>query len=98
MLRGDGIDLPKKLCAFLQQLGVGITGGGTSTIRIEGGATLGGATHRLWGDYIEAGSWAVVATVTGGEIEVSGARPEDIEVVAAVLQRLDVRCRMKGDV
>ena len=29
---------------------------------------------RLWGDYIEAGSWAVVAAVTGGEIEVHGAR------------------------
>ena len=33
-----------------------------------------GAEHRLWGDYIEAGSWAVVAAVTGGEIEVHGAR------------------------
>src|SRR6185295_4520750 len=87
-----------ELCGFLQQLGVGITGAGTSTIRIEGGATLGGAEHRLWGDYIEAGSWAVVAVVTGGEIEVSGARPEDIEVVAAVLQRLNVRCGMQGGV
>ncbi len=29
-----------ELCVFLQQLGAGITGGGTSTIRIEGGATL----------------------------------------------------------
>ena len=36
--------------------------------------------------------------VTGGEIEVSGARPEDIEVVAAVLKRLHVRCGMNGDV
>src|SRR5947208_4306787 len=48
-----------ELCVFLQQLGVGITGGGTTTIRVGGGATLGGAEHRLWGDYIEAGSWAV---------------------------------------
>ena len=29
-----------ELCEFLQQLGVGITGAGTSTIRVEGGATL----------------------------------------------------------
>src|SRR5437588_10405943 len=43
-----------ELCAFLQQLGVGITGAGTATIRIEGGATLGGAEHRPWGDCIEA--------------------------------------------
>ena len=64
-----------------RQLGAGISGAGTSTIRIEGGGRLRGAEHRLWGDYIEAGSWAVVAAVTGGEIEVRGARPADIEVV-----------------
>jgi UDP-N-acetylglucosamine 1-carboxyvinyltransferase len=81
-----------ELCEFLQQLGVDITGAGTSTIRVEGGATLHGAEHRLWGDYIEAGSWAVVAGVTGGEIEVAGVRSTDIEVVAAVLKRMAVHC------
>jgi len=52
-----------ELCVFLQQLGVGITGTGTTTIRVEGGGALHGAEHKLWGDYIEAGSWAVVAAV-----------------------------------
>src|SRR5262249_29552060 len=55
-----------ELCAFLQKIGVGITGGGTSTIRIGGGATLAGASHALWGDYVEAGSWALAAAVNGG--------------------------------
>jgi UDP-N-acetylglucosamine 1-carboxyvinyltransferase len=87
-----------ELCVFLQQIGVGITGAGTTTIRVEGGVRLGGAEHRLWGDYIDAGSWAVVAAVTGGDIEVSGARAEDMEVVGAVLKRLDVQCMMDGDV
>jgi UDP-N-acetylglucosamine 1-carboxyvinyltransferase len=87
-----------ELCAFLAKLGVGITGAGTPTIRVEGGARLGGAEHRLWGDYIEAGSWAVVAAVTGGAIEVRGARAEDVEVVAAVLKRMRVACTMDGDV
>jgi UDP-N-acetylglucosamine 1-carboxyvinyltransferase len=87
-----------ELCAFLQKIGVGITGAGTSTIRIEGGATLRGAEHRLWGDYIEAGSWAVVAAVTGGDIDVHGARGEDMEVVAAVLKRMKIACSMDGDV
>jgi UDP-N-acetylglucosamine 1-carboxyvinyltransferase len=81
-----------ELCEFLQQLGVDITGAGTSTIRVEGGTTLHGAEHRLWGDYIEAGSWAVVAGVTGGEIEIAGVRQTDIEVVAAVLKRMAVHC------
>jgi len=81
-----------ELCEFLQLLGAGISGLGTSTIRIEGGGRLHGAEHRLWGDYIEAGSWAVVAAVTGGEIDVRGARAADIEVIATVLKRLGVRC------
>src|SRR5439155_8114848 len=71
-----------ELCEFLRKLGVAISGGGTSTISIEGGGKLGGATHQLWGDYVDAGSWAVVAAATGGEIDISGARPEDMEVVA----------------
>lgn len=87
-----------ELCIFLRKLGVGIAGEGTSTIRVEGGARLNGAKHTLWGDYIEAGSWAVVAAITGGDVDVHGARPEDIEVVAAVLKRMDVQCRMDGEV
>jgi UDP-N-acetylglucosamine 1-carboxyvinyltransferase len=85
-----------ELCEFLQKLGVGISGAGTSTIRIDGGARLGGAQHRVWGDYIDAGSWAVIAAVTGGDVEISGARAEDMEVVAAVLKRLNVECGMAG--
>jgi UDP-N-acetylglucosamine 1-carboxyvinyltransferase len=86
-----------ELCVFLQALGVGVTGAGTSTIRVEGGGTLHGADHRLWGDYIEAGSWAVVAAATGGEIDIAGARAEDIEVIAAVLKRMNIECGMHGD-
>src|SRR5438128_475602 len=87
-----------ELCAFLVKLGAGISGAGTPTIRIEGGAKLHGAEHRLWGDYIEAGSWAVVAGVTGGEIEIHGARGVDMEVVAAVLTRMQIACVMDGEI
>jgi UDP-N-acetylglucosamine 1-carboxyvinyltransferase len=87
-----------EVCQFLTKIGAEVTGVGTSTLRIHGGGRLGGATHRLWGDYIEAGSWAVVAAVTQGEIEVTGARAEDLEVCAAVLKRLKVECRMDGEV
>ncbi|HEY7790410.1 MAG TPA: UDP-N-acetylglucosamine 1-carboxyvinyltransferase [Vicinamibacterales bacterium] len=83
-----------ELCQFLRKMGVGLEGEGTSTIRIEGGRTLGSASHTLNGDYIEAGSWAVVAAVTGGEVEIHGARGEDIEVIAAVLKQMQVVCRM----
>ena len=56
-----------ELCQFLAAMGARITGAGSSTIRIEPPARLSGAVHTLRGDYIEAGSWAVVGAVTGGE-------------------------------
>ena len=87
-----------ELCQFLEKLGASLTGIGTTTITIEGGMKLRGASHRLCGDYIEAGSWAVVAAVTGGEIEVRGAREQDMEVVAAVLKRLNVECAIDAGV
>ncbi len=81
-----------ELCEFLSKMGAGVTGIGSSKLRIEGVARLRGAEHRLGGDYIEAGSWAVVAAITGGELAIDGAREEDIEVVAAVLKRMNVQC------
>jgi UDP-N-acetylglucosamine 1-carboxyvinyltransferase len=77
-------------------MGVGISGEGTSTIRVEGHSRLHGAEHRLWGDYIEAGSWAVVAAITGGSIEIGGARWEDMEVVSSVLRKMNVHCEHDG--
>ncbi len=81
-----------EVCEFLKTMGVGVTGGGSSTIRVEGCRRPRGATHRLNGDYIEAGSWAVVAAVTGGGIEVRGARADDVEGIAFVLKRMNVAC------
>jgi len=86
-----------ELCGFLQRLGVGVEGAGTSTISVEGGMRLGGATHQLSGDYLEAGSWAVVVAVTGGAVEIAGARPEDLEPVTSVLSRMQVQCRLNSD-
>lgn len=86
-----------ELCAFLARLGVGIQGAGTSTIRIDGGMRLGGTEHRLDGDYLEAGSWAVVVAVTRGSAEIAGARPQDLEPLTAVLERMQVRCRLDDD-
>jgi UDP-N-acetylglucosamine 1-carboxyvinyltransferase len=86
-----------ELCQFLRAMGAGIEGEGTPTIRVEGAARLRGASHRLDGDYIEAGSWGVTAAITGGDIEVTGARTMDLEVVAAPLRKMGLRCDYAGD-
>src|SRR5829696_1545027 len=87
-----------ELCEFLRAMGAGITGEGSHTIRVEGNAKLKGATKALYGDYIEAGSWAVVGAITGGHIEVGGTRPVDMEVVASILTKMGVKCVQDNDV
>jgi UDP-N-acetylglucosamine 1-carboxyvinyltransferase len=87
-----------ELCEFLRAMGVGITGEGSHTIRVEGIARPHGATKQLYGDYIEAGSWAVVGAITGGHIEIGGTRPIDMEVVTSVLTKMRVNCVQDNDV
>lgn len=86
-----------ELCRFLREMGASIEGEGTSTIRVEAPARFRSARHRLDGDYIEAGSWGVVAAITGGEIEVTGARTVDLEVVVAPLRKMGLRCAYDND-
>src|SRR5437762_2270225 len=78
-------------------MGVGIEGTGSSTLRVHPAERRRGATHRLAGDYIEAGSWGVVAAITNGEIEVTGARSMDLEVIAAPLVKMGLDCSYTDD-
>jgi UDP-N-acetylglucosamine 1-carboxyvinyltransferase len=86
-----------ELCRFLKGLGVSIEGEGSTTIRVEAPARFGGTTHRLEGDYIEAGSWGVTAAITGGDVEVLGVRTGDLEVVAAPLLKMGLQCTYEND-
>ncbi len=84
-----------ELARFLRRMGAEVTGEGTSTLRVAGVTRLSGASHRIDGDFIEAGSWAVAAAVTGGEVEIRGARPVDLEPIVAVLSRFGVRTQLE---
>ncbi|HTV03031.1 MAG TPA: UDP-N-acetylglucosamine 1-carboxyvinyltransferase [Luteitalea sp.] len=85
-----------ELCTLLSAMGAQIEGAGTSRLRIHGAQRLGGATHTLRGDYIEAGTWAVIGAVTLGSIDVRGAEAEDMEPIVSVLHRMQVPCRVDG--
>lgn len=71
---------------FLIALGAKIDGLGTPAIRIEGVDQLGGATHRLIPDRIEAATLLMAAAITGGAITVTGIEPEHLRSVLAALR------------
>jgi len=87
-----------ELCEFLEAMGVGVEGTGSSTLRVHPAAKPRSATHRLAGDYIEAGSWGVVAAITNGHIEVTGARTCDLEVISAPLTQMGLDCSYDNDI
>lgn len=63
------------LAIFLQKMGADIIGAGTPTIVIHGVCRLRPADHRVVGDRIEAGTYAVAAAITEGDLTVRGVDP-----------------------
>ncbi len=78
------------LAEMLQAMGARISGVGTHTIEVEGVASLHGATHNIIPDRIEAGTFAIAAAITGGDVEIQGARPEHLMAFTAKLQEAGV--------
>ncbi len=69
------------LARMLQGMGAKIGGAGTSTIEIEGVSELGPTTHVTVPDRIVAGTFAMAAVMTRGDVTVHGARPEHLEIL-----------------
>jgi UDP-N-acetylglucosamine 1-carboxyvinyltransferase len=70
------VDLCQMLCAMGAQIG----GVGTSTLEVEGVESLSPVEHRTVPDRIVAGTWAVAATMTRGDVFVRGGRAEHLEM------------------
>ncbi|HEX5017389.1 MAG TPA: UDP-N-acetylglucosamine 1-carboxyvinyltransferase [Actinomycetes bacterium] len=68
------------LCEMLQQMGAQIDGAGTSTLVIEGVDELRPVEHVTVADRIVAGTWAMAATMTQGDVTVHRADPAHLEI------------------
>ena len=55
------------LAAMLNKMGARVSGAGGSEIRIDGAPELGGASHRVISDRIEAGTYLAATAACGGE-------------------------------
>lgn len=77
------VDLAKCLSA----MGAKISGAGTSQIHIQGVETLHEARHKIIGDRIEAGTYAIAAGITGGKILLRGIEKWTLKGVYESLQQ-----------
>ncbi len=68
------------ICVMLQSMGARIDGVGTSTLTIEGVDALQPVAHATVPDRIVAGTWAVAAAITQGDVTVRNARPDHLSV------------------
>jgi UDP-N-acetylglucosamine 1-carboxyvinyltransferase len=78
------------LAACLSAMGAEIEGAGSPSITVRGQSRLTGATHRVMPDRIEAGTFAMAAAATDGDLNLLGARAEDLGAVIDVLSRAGV--------
>ena len=78
---------------LLVAMGVHVEGIGTRTLRIQGKPSLPGATFDILPDRIEAGTFAMAVATTGGDVELVGARFDDLESLAKILEKSGVTLR-----
>ena len=75
------------LCAMLEKMGALIEGAGSPTITITGVPCLGGATHSVMPDRIEAGTWIAAALASKGKVLVRDAQKKYLGSFLDVLER-----------
>ena len=78
------------LAEMLVAMGARIEGAGTSTIRIQGVAKLGGVDHTIIPDRIEAGTFVVAGAITGGDLRITGCVPDHFAALSTKLRQAGV--------
>ncbi len=78
------------LVAMLQAMGAKIERTAPHRLEIEGVDRLHGVEHRVLGDRLEAGTFAMAAAVTGGEIIVRGVDPTHLSAFTDLLTGMGI--------
>lgn len=74
------------LAAFLNACGADVKGAGTPTITIEGVEGLHSGRHAVIPDRIEAGTYAIAAVATRGDVTLTDVYPQHIELALLKLE------------
>jgi len=75
---------------FLRKMGADIRGCGFHTIEIRGVQKLHGAKHSIQPDPIEAGTFAIAAGATRGDVLIKNVIPDDLDLVLEKLKEAGV--------
>jgi UDP-N-acetylglucosamine 1-carboxyvinyltransferase len=78
----------EELGLVLNKMGAKVQGAGTPIITIEGVDELQPIEHAIIPDRIEAGTFAVAAAMTKGDVLLEGARPEHMDAMIAKLRAM----------
>jgi UDP-N-acetylglucosamine 1-carboxyvinyltransferase len=73
---------------LLRAMGARIEGEGTDTIVVEGVESLHGASHSVVADRIEAGTYAIAAALTRGDVAVRRCRPDHLKALTTRLSAI----------
>ena len=77
---------------FVNRMGGRISGGGSSTVVVEGVKSLRGAEYTPVSDRIEAGTFLIASAMCGGELALKNARAENL---SALLDKLrEISCKI----
>ena len=87
----------EELALVLNKMGAKVVGAGTSIITIEGVDELQAIEHAIITDRIEAGTFAVAAAMTKGDVLLEGARPEHMDAIIAKLRLMGAQVSAEAD-
>jgi UDP-N-acetylglucosamine 1-carboxyvinyltransferase len=85
------------LANCLNAMGAKITGHGTGTISVEGVDDLHGTTHAVISDRIEAGTFAIAAVMTGGDLTLQRTKARTLDALLMVLRETGATVTETGD-
>jgi UDP-N-acetylglucosamine 1-carboxyvinyltransferase len=85
------------LARLLSSMGARIDGAGSDTILVEGVESLHGSDHEIVPDRIEAGTYAIAAAATRGDVAVRRCRPEHLRALTSRLSATGARVEPDAD-
>lgn len=78
------------VATFLNNMGAKITGAGTSEIKIVGVKKLRSCFHEVVPDYIETGTYMILASAIGEDVTISNIIPDHVESLISKLEDMHV--------